>query len=60
MYGAATSGVGRVSGGVGVSKLSKLLNQEDALSAPCLHGDFCSPEAPHGAGDSAERLSQPI
>ena len=29
-----------------VSKLSKLLNQEDALSAPCLRGDLCSPQAP--------------
>jgi hypothetical protein len=28
------------------SKLSKLLNQEDALSGPCLRGDFCSPHAP--------------
>jgi hypothetical protein len=28
------------------SKLSKLLNQEDALSAPYLRGDFCSPQAP--------------
>jgi hypothetical protein len=40
-----------VSGGVVFSKLSKLLNQEDALSAPCLHLDFCSPQAPkRGAG----------
>jgi hypothetical protein len=29
------------SGGVVFSRLSKLLNQENALSAPCLHGDFC-------------------
>ena len=29
-------GLGPVSGGVVFSKLSKLLNQEDALSAPCL------------------------
>jgi hypothetical protein len=28
------------------SKLSKLLNQEDALSGPCLRGDFYSPHAP--------------
>ena len=27
------------------SELSKLLNQEYALGAPCLHGDFCSPQA---------------
>jgi hypothetical protein len=39
-----------VSGGVVFSKLSKLLNQEDALGAPCLHSDFCSPQArPRGA-----------
>ena len=31
-----SSGPGLVTGGVVVSKLSKLLNQEDALSAPCL------------------------
>jgi hypothetical protein len=28
-----------------VSKLSKLLNQEDALSVPCLRGGFYSPQA---------------
>jgi hypothetical protein len=34
-------------GGVVFSKLSKLLNQEDALSAPCLKDfQFCSPQAP--------------
>ncbi len=39
-----------VSGGLVFSKLSKLLNQENALSAPCcLRGDFRSPQAP-GAG----------
>ena len=44
-------GLRTVSGGVVFSKLSKLLNQEDALSAPCLRGDFCSPQAPsRGAG----------
>jgi hypothetical protein len=33
------------------SKLSKLLNQEDALSGPCVRGDFCSPHATsQGAG----------
>jgi hypothetical protein len=32
-------GLGPVTGGVVFSKLSKLLNQEDALSAPCLRGD---------------------
>ena len=32
------------------SELSKLLNQEYALGAPCLHSDFCSPQArPRGA-----------
>jgi hypothetical protein len=42
--------LGLVSGGVIFSKLSKLLNQEDALSAPCLRGDCCSPQArPRGA-----------
>jgi hypothetical protein len=38
-------------GRVVFSKLSKLLNQEDALSAPCLCGDLRSPRAPsRGAG----------
>jgi hypothetical protein len=37
--------LGPVTGGVVFSKLSKLLNQEDALSAPCLRGEFCSPQA---------------
>ena len=32
--------------GVVFSKLSKLLNQENALSAPCSHSYFCSPQAP--------------
>jgi hypothetical protein len=46
----AYDGLGLVSGGVVFPKLSKLLNQEDALSAPCLRGDFCSPQArPRGA-----------
>jgi len=36
--------------GVVFPKLSKLLNQEDALSVPCLHGGFCSPQTrPRGA-----------
>jgi hypothetical protein len=30
-------------------KLSKVLNQEDALGVPCLGSDFCSPQAPRGA-----------
>jgi hypothetical protein len=39
-----------------VSKLSKLLNQENALSAPCLRGDSCSPQAPPaGRGNAADR-----
>jgi hypothetical protein len=40
-----------VSGGVVFSKLSKLLNQEDALGAPCKRIDFCSPQSlSRGAG----------
>jgi hypothetical protein len=40
-----------VAGDVVFSKLSKLLNQENALGAPCLQRDFCSPQAPsRGAG----------
>ena len=36
-------------------KLSKLLNQEDALSIPCLRGDFCSPQArPRGRRNAAD------
>jgi hypothetical protein len=48
----AWDGLGLVSGGVVFSKLSKLLNQEDALSEPCLRGDLCSPQArpSRGAG----------
>jgi eukaryotic-like serine/threonine-protein kinase len=50
-------------GRVVFSKLSKLLNQEDALSAPCLCGDLRSPHAPsQGAGffgaDSAAMAEQ--
>src|ERR1700679_3320033 len=33
-----------------ISKLSKLLHQEDALGAPFSGCDFCSPQAPGGAG----------
>jgi len=33
-------------GGVVFAKLSKLLNQEYALSAPCLRGSFGSPQGP--------------
>jgi hypothetical protein len=40
----ARDGLG-LSGGVVFSKLSKLLNQEDALSVPCFRGDFYSPQA---------------
>jgi hypothetical protein len=47
----AWKGLRPVSGGVASSKLSILLNQENALSAPCICGDFCSPQAPsRGAG----------
>jgi hypothetical protein len=38
------------SGGASFPKLSKLLNQEDALSAPCLRGEFCSPQAAPSRG----------
>ena len=34
-----------LTGGAASIKLSKLLNQEDALSAPCLGRSFCSPQA---------------
>ena len=51
---ASSSGFGWPGHAAGVvfSKLSKLLNQEDALSALCLRGEFCSPQvAPsRGAG----------
>jgi hypothetical protein len=39
-----------LSGGAAFLKLSKLLNQEDALSAPCLRGEFCSPQAAPSRG----------
>jgi hypothetical protein len=39
-----SSGLG-LTGGAVFPKLSKLLNQENALSAPCLRGDFYSPHA---------------
>ena len=55
-----SSGVGPVTDGVVFSKLSKLLNQEDALSAPCLHGDFDSPQPPHGAQEDCGRLNQSL
>jgi hypothetical protein len=35
-----------VFGGLVFAKLSKLLNQENALSAPCLRSGFGSPQAP--------------
>ena len=42
---------GRVSGGVVLPELSKILHQEDALGAPCFRpGDACSPQTrPRGA-----------
>src|ERR1700739_1804810 len=43
MMSARLFGLGPVAGGVVFFKLSKLLNQEDALSVPCLRGVFCSP-----------------
>jgi hypothetical protein len=36
----------RCSGGAVFSELSKLLNQEDALGAPCYIVILCSPQAP--------------
>jgi hypothetical protein len=50
-----SSGLGwpGLSGVVAFPKLSKLLNQEDALSAPCLQhfrGKFCSPQAAPSRG----------
>ena len=42
-------------GGVVFCKLSKLLNQEDALSAPLLCGDFRSPGAPRGGAGMLRR-----
>ena len=46
-----SSGLVPVTGGVVFPKLSKLLNQEHALSGPCLCGDLRSPHAPsRGAG----------
>ena len=45
---------------VWLSKLSKLLNQEDALSAPCLRTDFCSAQAPSERGSAAHSLIRHI
>ena len=47
-----SSGLGwpGLSGVVAFPKLSKLLNQERALSAPCLHGEFCSPHSAPSRG----------
>jgi hypothetical protein len=38
-------------------KLSKLLNQENALGAPCLRGEICSPHATRSLGrtDDADK-----
>jgi hypothetical protein len=41
-----SSGLGPVTCGAMFSRLSKMLNQENALSAPCLRSDSCSPQAP--------------
>jgi hypothetical protein len=46
--GVCVAGLGPVTGGVVFSKLSKLLNQEDALSVPCLWGDFALRMLPRG------------
>src|ERR1700733_14007002 len=46
-----SSGLVAATGRVVFSKLSRLLNQEDALSVPCLCCDLRSPHAPsRGAG----------
>jgi hypothetical protein len=42
--------LGPLTGGVVFRKLSKLLDQENALSAPCLRGDVYSPHVPRGTG----------
>ena len=46
-----------LTGGAASIKLSKLLNQEDALSAPRLRGDFSSPQAPWRRRNAADRRS---
>jgi hypothetical protein len=51
----AWAGLRPVPGGVVFFKLSKLLNQEGALGAPGLRGDFCSPQRPVGCGIAADR-----
>jgi hypothetical protein len=56
-----SSGLGPVTGGVVFSKLSKLLNQEDALSAPCLRGDFLLSAGPLAERrNTVERLHQSL
>jgi hypothetical protein len=44
-----------LTGGAASIKLSKLLNQEDALGAPCFRTSFCSPQAAPFAGASMLR-----
>ena len=46
-----------LSGGGVFPKLSKLLNQEDALGAPCLRGEFCSPHVAPSRGAPILRTS---
>jgi hypothetical protein len=43
--------------GVAFPKLSKLLNQENALGAPCLRGELCSPQAAPSRGAPMMRTS---
>jgi hypothetical protein len=51
------SGPGPGTGGAVFSRLSKLLNQENALGAPCLRDNSCSPQAPVAERrNTAERL----
>jgi hypothetical protein len=58
-----SSGPGRPragAGGVVFPKLSKVLNQEGALSAPLLRGDFCSTHAPSRGAECCGEASQPL
>jgi hypothetical protein len=43
--------------GVSFPKMSKLLNQENALGAPCLGGEFCAPQAAPSRGAPMMRTS---
>jgi hypothetical protein len=55
------SGIGLIPGKTSKSKLSKLLNQENALSVPCLRGDSCSRSSPRGeASNYGGKLNQSL